>query len=437
MRQFLISLVPALLFVLHCDKSTTIPDINYSPTFIEIAPFNTKVLVPTDTVFVDQAHPEASDSNDGSENTPWQTISHAVKNAKAGRKIIVKKGNYTERVECRQAGTPEQYIVFEAQDSVFMGGFLLYGDYTAVIGFSIDGDSTIPGWLGGGIWIQANNLYIAHNSITGFASTGGIFASWAAEEPLHDIYIMNNYIYGCNKGITVSGVRWLVENNEIERLMRTANGGDADYFRFFGDTIIIRKNFLHGTRQSEIGQSHTDLFQTYDNNGNEAHNILIEQNMGIDFFHQGLMAEGGGLSHTNIILHKNVFANGTAWGICSHGQKGLHIINNTILFIATHGIGFREGSVGTVKNNIITQTTSSYWADETSSYSNGYNLIYEARNPSPGDSTDIIGEDPLFTNVNNIVGDDNKPFTDDDGLRLLAGSPALKAGEEGVNIGAY
>ncbi len=49
----------------------------------------------------------------------------------------------------------------------------------------------------------------------------------------------------------------------------------------------------------------------------------------------------------------------------------------------------------------------------------------------------INGGDPKLQNVSNPIGPDGIPFTSDDGLRPLSGSPLCGTGEGGASIGAY
>jgi hypothetical protein len=131
--------------------------------------------------------------------------------------------------------------------------------------------------------------------------------------------------------------------------------------------------------------------------------------------------------------------------VSAHNIQNLHIHNNTWVGLGTeepsysiHGVGFRDGSTGSVKNNIFTQIIAPYWHDESSSYENGYNLTFECRDePGPSAPTDWIDVDPLFINPAAILGPDGLTWTLDDGLHLQAGSPAIDGGEGGTFIGAY
>lgn len=65
--------------------------------------------------YVDQQHPEADDTNDGTEARPLKTVNAAAQRLKAGEKVVIKQGVYREQVVPRQGGTsPHDMIAYEA-----------------------------------------------------------------------------------------------------------------------------------------------------------------------------------------------------------------------------------------------------------------------------------------------------------------------------------
>ena len=68
------------------------------------------------TLYVNTRHPKASDSNDGSRNRPFKTISRAAELAKPGDRIIVSGGIYRERITPLRGGvSPDMMISYEAE----------------------------------------------------------------------------------------------------------------------------------------------------------------------------------------------------------------------------------------------------------------------------------------------------------------------------------
>jgi hypothetical protein len=188
--------------------------------------------------------------------------------------------------------------------------------------------------------------------------------------------------------------------------------------RFFGDNHVIRGNFMGGTDFSEIGSAHVDCFQTFDNNGEYGHDILIEGNTCYNF-HQGFMGEASfhhDISH--ITFRNNVFAHGLAWGLSVHDIHHITVENNTFYDIQHHGAGFRDSSHSNlVVNNIFMDTGTSYWAADGGSVSGDHNLIFGSNEPGTPGPHDLIGVDPSLADPE---GNDFHP---------LPGSPAIDAGQ--------
>jgi len=376
--------------------------------------------------WVDAGHPDASDSNTGTAESPWLTIQHAADMAVAGDTVHVRGGLYEERVRPASSGVEGSPIVFVAEPrrSVEMAGFNTQGaDWLRIEGFSITSMDAFQGWdETQGVFIYSDHVEVVDNYLHHIRSDA-IVGYW------HDPYpdsalVARNTIYNVQMGIVISGTNWIVEENEVSRLFMYGDG-DCDYSRFFGEGHVIRGNFFHGTDFDEIGAAHVDCFQTFTNNGEVVRNILFDGNVCYDF-HQGLMASNeGGTDTRDFVFRNNVFAHGGAWGICVHDVDGIIIENNTFAFIAYHGAGFRDFSTGNlVTNNIFYEIGSSYWASDGGEVTGDHNLVFEAGEPDPPGDHDILGEDPLFLD----------PAADI--YRLTAGSPAIDSGLEIPEVGA-
>jgi len=417
---------------------------NVTATIPVLEPFPVSVLNPSQTYYVDQAYPGASDSNDGSETNPWLTIDHAADAVVGGGKIIVKAGFYDERVDSTVGGVDGNWKVFEAQGSVTCRGFVIRSaSYVAVNGFIIiDQLDPIGTSYGSGVWVQGDYVYVLNNTISGFARSTGVTSS--AYSVNLNVQVENNRIFDCTGGVWVDGSSWLVINNNISAL-RYIDGGDCDYFRYFGDDIIFRDNYMHDTLQSSVGPSHVDFFQTFWNN-QESHRILIENNLGHGpYVNQAVLIEGQGDIVTDITIRGNALVDMTSWGILVGAAKRITAYNNTIrgADTAPFGIAYRQGTLqgevdratGVVRDNIINNWTSDNWFQGNCIVEYSYNIVGNAEYLQ--DPTDILAPDPRFVNTADIVGPDMLPFTSDDGLRLLEDSPAIDNGTDGETIGAY
>jgi len=165
--------------------------------------------------------PNGNDANPGTQELPWRTIQKAANTATAGDIIVVKSGTYEERVKLPtgKSGSQDAKITFKADPrrSVYMKGF--QGDrnnYIRIEGFNITYEA--GGWLGGGIWLDGNNWEIIDNYFYDVAGSA-IQPTWQSGRSTNNVYLAKNKMYKCNKGFIVSVSNWLVEQNEVERLV--------------------------------------------------------------------------------------------------------------------------------------------------------------------------------------------------------------------------
>ena len=73
---------------------------------------------------VDQAAPNAADSNPGTEQMPFKTVQHAAEVVQPGETVYVMAGQYEERVKVKAGGTegkPVAFALFFHNFSTFLG----------------------------------------------------------------------------------------------------------------------------------------------------------------------------------------------------------------------------------------------------------------------------------------------------------------------------
>ncbi|MFH1760464.1 MAG: hypothetical protein ABIA63_05110 [bacterium] len=76
------------------------------------------VTAGADIYYVDRNHLQASNSNSGSENSPWLTIGYAAGNIQAGDTVYIKTGTYTEvfNIENLSAAVENPTLIQEYPD---------------------------------------------------------------------------------------------------------------------------------------------------------------------------------------------------------------------------------------------------------------------------------------------------------------------------------
>jgi hypothetical protein len=389
---------------------------------------------------VDQAAPDAADTNPGTEQQPFKTVQRAADAAGPGDIVYVMAGTYDERVKVKTGGTEGKPIAFVAKPrhSVAVAGFDLEAGYIRVDGFEIT--ATEPATA---VQLHASrceildnfihDMMVAVNGTVGKPSADGNTRDYSAVTYNRIAY---NKVYHCEYGFILGGEDWLVENNEVNRLYMYAKGNrydDCDYSRFFGAGCIQRYNYYHGSIRREIKTAHVDCLQTFTNNGEIAMDLLFEYNTCFDF-HQMCMVESaphigsvrGWTFRHNIVSTNSPMMRG-GWGPDIIQTPDATIENCTISTVNWACIGLRgaESTDGLIRNNILCEAERA--VDDRMDFTAAnpiieYNLTFKTA-PLAGE-TNINGKDPLFEDAQ------KRDF------RLKKGSLAIGAGKDGITIGA-
>lgn len=85
--------------------------------------------------------PGGDDVNPGDAVRPWRTLAKAIAVAQPGDIVRVQSGFYNERAQTVRGGTPGARIVFRAEPSAVMRGWVVNHPYVTVQGFDITGHS--------------------------------------------------------------------------------------------------------------------------------------------------------------------------------------------------------------------------------------------------------------------------------------------------------
>lgn len=364
------------------------------------------------------------DSSVGNSTSPWKTIQKCINTINAGDSCIIKNGSYTESlVSITRSGLPSYPLSILAEDRrqvVLNGNVDITGSYVRINALRIVPQSSSKF----GIDIKGNYNEVTDCYIDGNKNILGP-NNIACNITGQFNKLVNSYISGTCFGVIIGGQNNSIINNEVYALKLNGNCGDVDYTRFFGSGHIFKSNKLHGIDKTQVGTSHVDCFQTFDNGGptKSAQNILIEGNF-CDGASQGMMMQASTYNNSyNITVRNNVFKNLNAWGMCVHQIKKVKIYNNTFdITGGIHGVGCRYGASCEIKNNIF-YNGSLYWFSADSTIIDGTttapgknNVLYKEGVNITGYANDKINIDPLFVDrINN-------------NYRLLASSPAIGYG---------
>lgn len=338
------------------------------------------------------------------------TIAAAVAAMQPGDVCLVAPGTYPEYVVLGTAlrGDAQRITVVRSTTArgAMVQGFGVNGaEYVRIEGFDISNSLTYPGVhveTGGHVEIVDNYFHdIADPAIS---------AAWRPAQWVRGVTVLGNTIERCNKGINIAGYDWVVENNTVTRLKYYDE--DCDYARFFGENLIIRGNRFFDTRQAEIGESHVDSLQTYDNNGEWVNGVLIEGNFLADS-HQSIFMEAKTYGKSaNVTIRNNVFARQWAHSITGYHIQNLQVDNN--LFIdQTIGIRFRMNSTGTIRNNIFYNCSTSYYADGGATFQSAANLFHNSK---------------VVAGTGNITANPQFAYATGENYQISADSPCVNAG---------
>jgi len=397
---------------------------------------------PAAVYVVDQAAPNAADTNPGTEAQPFKTVQKAADTVKPGDTVYVMAGNYPERITVKTSGAEGQAITFESRPrrSALVGGFHLAASYVRVAGFEITWTEPKTGIELGGHYCEVIDNYIHDMWYAVYGADGTL----DAEKKRRDYSAVThnrlayNKVYHSEFGFILGGNDWLVESNEVSRLFMYADSSkknaDCDYTRFFGTNCTQRYNYYHGTDSQETKTAHVDGIQTFAVNGETAENSVFEDNVVCDWG-QGCMAscEPHVGNIRRFTFRRNIFSSGTpayrgAWGVNLIDVPDVTIENNTFAAIVWFGAGLRgkNSTNGRIAGNLfydISAAVNDKGRPATGGPVIENNLAFKVSEPLKGESN-VNDKDPLFLDAVNR------------NFRLRKDSPAVGAGANKATLGA-
>ncbi len=274
------------------------------------------------------------DSNDGSKNNPWKTISYGIKSVSPGSKLIILSGVYKEKIEIENIGDSDKSIVIEGESK------------NSVI---IDGTDVSRDLI---FFDHCKNIEIKNLSIRN-AKRAGIRLSYSHHITINNCNIYDNYKWGI-----------FTDFSNYTKISDCTVYGSEDehgiYISNSSDNAEIKRNKVYNNYCAGI-QINADPSMGGDGISS---NCTIDSNI---IYDNGI---GGGAainlaSVRDSTIQNNIIYNNYAGGIAAWddaqgyewGCKNLKIIHNTIYFKNDEGrwaLSLKNGSTGAhIINNIL------------------------------------------------------------------------------------
>lgn len=363
-----------------------------------------------------------SDSGSGTDALPWRTIQYAVDNAGAGDTVAVAPGSYAERVEITGGGSAGAPVVVRSDSlhGASTKGFrCVDAHYVRIERFAVVDETVDPGATPG-IAVSGTGIAVLANRISNTRSYA------IRSVPHHDadnIYLAANTIERCGAGICLLADNCIVDDNTIERVV-DYGVTVPDYVRFFGVSWLVRRNHLHGAVLTEIDSFPPTCFQTFDNNGETAQNVLIEANRCFDFGWALALQSLHHRTSRSILIRNNLFVGGTLGAVHVWGIPDVKVLNNTFVDVGPKGVRYEDKGAtgGLIRNNVFCSLGPVYEFIEGATAAYSHNLLYNTPAASPPSPDDLVDTNPLF--ADSVGGD----------FSLSVLSPAIDAGAHAAAV---
>ncbi len=252
-----------------------------------------------------------SDTNPGTQYSPWKTITKAANTLIAGDAAYIASGTYPERLIPQNSGSNGQYITYTAQT----------GANVVIDGATV----TLPPYDSGLVQIENKN-YIkisglqVHNAGPN-PNNSGIYLDYS-----NNIIIENNTIYNTvSSGIGVwNSTKVVIDGNEVEL---ACNDGEQECITVAGTNgFEIKNNHVHHNGPGTIGGEGIDAKDGSSNGkifGNRVH----------DLNRLGIYIEAWDKHTHNIEIYQNKVYNCLNDGITLASEMGgllenISVINN-------------------------------------------------------------------------------------------------------------
>jgi hypothetical protein len=225
--------------------------------------------------------PSGSDSNNGSQSSPFATINKAASVATAGTIVHVAPGTYNESVSLSKSGTATAPITFQSDTkggAKIVGGsnglvFQNSGDYVHIIGFDI----TSTGGASVGLEITGSHDLVQGNhvhNLTGITCSGSPGGAGISDDPpgsnnVYDGNVTNNIGDYPNKCDYIHAIYVDDSGDILKNNISYNNTGNGIYTNHGSGSMIFANNLSFANAEYGIGI----------NGKSGAGNITVENNI--------------------------------------------------------------------------------------------------------------------------------------------------------------
>jgi hypothetical protein len=290
--------------------------------------------------------PSGSDSNDGSQNSPFATIQKAVQVVQPGSVVHVLPGVYTQPITVKTSGTADARISF-VSDTRWAAQIKTTGsevpwttraDYIDIIGFDITSDGARDGMVNYGSYTRtlANHIHDIPGKCDNIGGSGVTDSNYTA----HDNDLIGNVVnnIGSTYPTMCEYVHAIYHSNARGHILNNIafhNAGVGINLWHGATDTVVANNLSFGNKEHGISVG-TD---TSDNNGKKGDNFIVANNISIFNARLGIRERTGVGSHDQF-LNNMVYGNGDApfgdesydWP-SSSGSKDVNTITTDVHFL--------------------------------------------------------------------------------------------------------
>jgi len=238
---------------------------------------------------------DGQDDFPGTEDLPYRTIEQGLTQLTPGDALYVLSVDAGKVIRYHASqyanGLADKPITIMGADSVSLQAIDIEADYISVIGLHVIGPGSCAGdpspitgisYLGQGGVIRGN--HVEKTCRIGIELRTSDWRKRDGDDTVDCIIEDNTITRTIESGITITGKRHIVRNNDLSRAVQRQKVSDdsdilsfpdADGIRFFGEDHLIVGNYLHDYRFDKLTiTAHIDCFQSW----GPAKNVKIDGN---------------------------------------------------------------------------------------------------------------------------------------------------------------